>query len=161
MTGNAQAWHIVDWNDLYEQRTGGRSGKGQSVPWYIFGPAGDNVRYMESALAIEAEFGPDRWIEAFGLFGKLLEIAARQPKGHRGYILGKGGVEMSMQMLQKVTCFSVGQIERGLAALSHAGCCWIERMDVPAVEVVPAKGQRGGRRKSPQSDKQPSQGDPF
>ena len=99
------AWHITDWEQYYEVNSdGGRWRSGQKkrakppeyIRWYVGGPGGDDRAYQECSLGVADKFGPEAWAVAFGLFGKLLEVAATQDTQFRGYILGKNHSPISI-----------------------------------------------------------------
>lgn len=135
------AWHITDWREYYEVNDSGRpwrpGNKKRAGPLpftrrHTFGPGGDNMVYAEVAdFAESRERGS--WPVAWGLFNKLLEIAAHQTAETRGFLLGRGGAPMSMRAMERITCFTQEQIELGLSILSDPAVRWIERRPIPGV----------------------------
>ncbi len=135
-----QAWYIVDWDKHYEVNDSGRAwSPGQkkragALPYtrrHTFGPAGDNLVYAEVA-----EFAESRekhaWPIAWGLFNKLLEVAAHQQAELRGFLLGRGNLPLSMRAIERVTCFTQEQIALGLSILSDPAVGWLTQRAIPA-----------------------------
>lgn len=140
-----KAWHITDWEKYYEVNDSDRPFKpGEKrrktplpyVRWYVGGPDNDNQAYQECALRVVAEHSAEGWMMAFGLFGKLLELAAGQQQDLRGYILGKGGKPVSIEFLSYLTLFPQEHIRKGLEILSSPSVQWIEEVEMPNSATV-------------------------
>lgn len=156
-----KAYYITDWEKLYEVNDKGhpwKSGEKKRakplpfVRWHVYGPAGDNLRYMEAASGISGKYGNDRWPVAFALFGKLLEVASRQNRKYRGYVLGRGNSRISGKMLEMIACFTETQVEQGLEALSDSVCGWIEEREIPGLPENPAVPEIPGCLQEPEPE---------
>lgn len=136
------AYYIVDWDQHFEVNAHGRhwtpgdkkrAGPLDYVRWPVYGPKHDNQAYADAAEVCAEVFGPERWPIAWGLFAKLVEVAARQASPpQRGWLLGKNGSRISARRLSRLTCFPEDQITQGLAILAHPDIGWIEEREIPA-----------------------------
>ena len=147
--------YITDWDVHYEVNKDGRpwapgqkkrSGPLEFIRWFVFGPAGDNMAYIEVADLVAVKYGEDAWMVAWGLFGKLLEVAGRQESRLRGYLLGRRGSPISARMLQTVTRFSKDQIDKGLEILTDPEIAWLQWRDAAELEGL---GEVGETRRDP------------
>ena len=145
--------YITDWDDHYEvNKDNGQWRPGQTkrkgpLPYvrsWVFGPAGDNLAYIEAAQTVNEKFGEGTWCIAWGLFCKLIEVAARQKADLRGYLLGRRGSAISPRMIQTITGFANQQIELGLRILTDDAVGWIQERQLPASANSPTVGD--GRR---------------
>jgi len=143
--------YVIDWPDHYEvNRDGGRWAGGQQkrlaplafVRSYVFGPGGDNLAYTEAAQIVAEKYGAEAWIVAWGLFEKLLEVAARQKSHLRGYLLGRRQSPISPRMLATITCFTNDQITKGLEILTDPDIAWLQWRDMPVAEAVADVGDK-------------------
>lgn len=146
----AEAWYVTDWDQLYEVDERGhawqpdcgrprRSSALRYVRWHVYGPAGDNQAYQEVAMAIRDKFPAGSWAIAWGLYAKLVEIAAARPAELRGFILGRNRAGISPARLEAVTGFTAEQIALGLEVLAGPECGWIHRRAVPAAPAAPSE----------------------
>ena len=135
-----RAWRITDWEKHYEiDESGrplkpGRTAKRKGLTFVrhmVFGPEGDNRNYRLAAAVADEKYGPGCWCIAFGVFNKLLEIAAKGPREWRGWILDAKRKPMEIPDLMLETCFSRAQLQQGLAALSDPQVGWLERKAFP------------------------------
>ena len=142
------AWHITDWERLYEVDEKGRpwtpdcgrpkrKSSFRYVRLYVFGPNGDNMAYEETSATVADKYGAEAWAVCFGLFAKLLELASRGERKERGYLLGKGGRPISTLMLVRITGFTQEQVETGLMGLSDPDVDWIEQVEPPLKTDLP------------------------
>jgi len=154
----AEAYYIVDWELHYEVNDHGSpweaNGKNRKrktpLPWsrrYTYGPRGDNQAYEDVADITIDRYGEAAWPVAWGLFNKLVEIAARQKPTSRGYVLGRGQKPIAMRALMRITRFTEEQIQLGLEALCDPEVRWVEERPWP----VPATDDSGNVRELPDS----------
>lgn len=142
-----KALYITDWDQFYETNSdNGRWKLGQTkrlraleyVRWYVLGPDGNNISYLEVAAAVKDKYGDEAWILAWGLFAKLAELAGRHKRELRGFILGKGGSPISPRMLQVITGFTPEQITQGTTMLCDECCGWLQWRELPLPEASPS-----------------------
>jgi hypothetical protein len=138
---SAIAWRITDWDERYEVNKDGNQfavGGGQE---YRKRPL-DYVRFKCSGLAqgegyrdLAALAGPQRLCRAFGLFAKMLEVAASAAGGRRGWLLTGRDEVMDAGLLARKLCFDDGQVAEDMELLYKVG--WIEQAQCEhAVEMV-------------------------
>jgi len=161
----ATALYITDWDQHYETNKDGRRWEAGQVKrkgalvyvrLYVFGPAGDNVVYADVADTVAEKYGDDAWCVAWGLFCKLLEVAARQKPDQRGFLLGRRASPISARMLRNICRFSKSQIELGLTILADPDVAWIQSKTFSNSAVFDNLGEVGdGRRdrRTPQETK--------
>lgn len=124
---------VTDWATLYEVNRDGRAwAPGQElrarldfVRWYAYGPKGDGLVYNEIADYVDEAHGEGAFIVAYGLFAKLLEIAAKQKRDCRGRILGRGNRPLSLVRLARITRFTKEQVTQGLTILLDPEVAWL------------------------------------
>jgi len=150
-----KAWHITDWDQHYEVNYDGgrwkpgdklRAGPAEYVRWYVLGPAGNNIAYLDmvdataelvkagafAEFAESAEVSPNAiWMVSWGLFSKLLEVAGAQCAGFRGFLLGKGRSPSSARRLARISGCSEAIVNLALAVLSHPDIHLIEEREIP------------------------------
>ena len=132
LTGKFKAYHVTSWSEWYEPLP--RETKCQGPLKYykakVFG-----YQQSDGYRRLMQRGGKDFGI-AFGLFHKLLELAAAwsRESGNRGWILDSKGNPATPEELEFVTGFTKGQIEWGISILLDIG--WIEWGDFPPVVVT-------------------------
>lgn len=132
LTGKLKAYHVTSWSEWYEPLP--RETKCQGPLKYykakVFG-----YQQSDGYRRLMQRGGKDFGI-AFGLFHKLLELAATwsRESRNRGWILDSKGNPATPEELEFVTGFTKDQIEWGISILLDIG--WIEWGDFPPVVVT-------------------------
>ena len=148
-----QAYRIVDWKRRYEVTNKGRAADENTPTEELRKSALDYVRsrvYGHSigpALhnLIDRAYVPGEINEfaAFGLFHKLLELAADQQRKYRGWILDKDQRPMGAGEFAKLfRTHEVDRVQQSLNVLCHPEVGWLELTQFPGesgkVREVPA-----------------------
>lgn len=137
-----QAYRIVDWKRRYEVTSKGRAADEDTpleelrkssldyvrsrVYGHSIGPALHNL--------IDRAYVPGEIHEfaVFGLFHKLLELAADQQRRYRGWILDKDQSPMGAVEIAKLfRTHEVDRIRQSLSVLCHSEVSWLELTQFP------------------------------
>jgi hypothetical protein len=140
--GKVKAYRIVDWKRRYEVTKKGRAADGNTpVSQLRVGPL-DYYRSRVYGHSIGPAFGElleKAWLfgevnelAAFGLFHKLMELAADQKRGYRGWILDKDQRPMGAVALAKLLkTTEVKRVQGLLDVLCDSEIRWLELVEFP------------------------------
>jgi hypothetical protein len=139
-----RCYHITGWDGLYEVndhdgiRKPGQKRRARMpwVPLHISPPTLDGLNYYTAAAVAAKKYGPEAWAVAFGVFVRLLDIAAWQERGCRGYLLRSEDVGLSSRDIAGLSHFLPEQVELGLKVLADPEIGWIEEVECPEPPVT-------------------------
>lgn len=134
-------YFIRDWHTRYEVNAkGGGADDGDKlrlkplefVRWQVRGrDIGIGLRRVNKIAG--EEFAPS----VFGVFAKLVEIAAQEKRGRRGYVLTSDGEPMTVADISEACGWSEVVISKALAVLTHDRVQWVQLVDFPEFREFP------------------------
>ncbi len=138
---------ITNWEELYETNDKGKAWKaGQAhrvgefpyVRLRVNGAA-HSAGYRDF-LAAAGDMAP----AAFGVFAKLLELAADHKGGERGLITTRHGDPADIEAIAGMMGFPVGAVARGVAILANPLVGWVHW----TCDDSPSEGEKSGEKRS-------------
>lgn len=134
-------YFIRDWHTRYEVNAkGGGADDGDKlrlkplefVRWQVRGrDIGIGLRRVNKIAG--EEFAPS----VFGVFAKLVEIAAQEKRGRRGYVLTSDGEPMTVADISEACGWSEIVISRALTVLTHDRVQWVQLVNLPEFREFP------------------------
>ena len=157
----ADTYYIVEWGKRYEVNAhGGQAGQGDTLkarPLDFVRLAAHGRSLSAGSRALERIAGTSqRYLNAYGVFCKLLEIAADNPRDRRGWILDHRERTADALGIAAMAQFPSSAVERALADLVEAG--WIGRADYASGEKCPTPDNS---RKLPEIPESPEIPEPY
>lgn len=142
-----KAWRIVGWLRHYEANDQGRpveamsKARARALPWVRLKVNGrsqsDGYRLLQVVAGTARKV-----LVAYGVFCKLLELAADQPRNRRGWILDGDGRPADPQNIAWWAHFSPFDVSTALSVLSDKRLRWIEETELPQHLQVPTGTDR-------------------
>ncbi len=134
-------YFIRDWHTRYEVNAkGGGADDGDKlrlkplefVRWQVRGrDIGIGLRRVNKIAG--EEFAPS----VFGVFAKLVEIAAQEKRGRRGYVLTSDGEPMTVADISEACGWSEIVISKALTVLTHDRVQWVQLVNLPEFREFP------------------------
>jgi hypothetical protein len=152
--GDRTCWAIREWACRYEVSEKGHAWKpgdnkrAGPLDYYrskVFGDVdGHGFRELRRVA------GKGRYMMVFGIFHKLLELAACRPKDMRGFLIMDSGEPATLESLSLDLIIPLRQLEFALNCLQHKDLRWIECGTLPA---TPGNPGNAGKSRLPSEDK--------
>lgn len=143
-----QILRITRWSEFYEppRRDAQTAGKLKFVRWMVRADPGDAYRTLFDR---DPEIAP----AAFGLFAKLLELAADQERESRDGCIRYRGRPATIQNVAFKTLFAPATIKKCLGLLTDPDVGWVEWVDVDDVPRPAADGDQTAGLQVPSSER--------
>ena len=159
------AYYIAEWQERYEVGYDGREAKAggelkaKPLDYVRLAAHGRSTSAGSAALRRAAGTG-QRYLNAYGVFCKLLEIAADNPRERRGWILNHRDRPATAEDIAGLTGFPLKAVTAALGHLNGTGVGWIGRAEYGEHFPIPQTSRNSAKLAEPSKSCTPSRTEP-
>jgi hypothetical protein len=134
-----KAYRIIDWDKYYEVTKDGKPATDKSknirkasLSYVRLPVQGHNPSMSYREMLQKAG---DKGMMVFGVFCKLLELAANHPRERRGWLLDTKGLPLVPQRIAFALCCDRSDIDFALQVLTDKDIGWVSEMQFPSEQT--------------------------